>query len=266
MVEARAFGGPLLPVSGNALDADGQPGTVRYMDDDDGQPVEPPPLYTIPAAGVAVIPVNGLIGKRLSAMAILCGGCDVDQVSRALAAACADSNVATILLDINSPGGMGVGLAELSAQIAAVDAQKPVVAFTDFQCCSAAYWLAAACREIYCTPSALVGSIGAYLACEDDSEAWRMAGREKLVFNGDATYKAMGQPGKKWTQAEKDFMQARSVKATANIRAAAQAHRKLDESTMQGQTFDGDDAARLNLVDGLFNSRDELLAMLAASP
>ena len=266
LVEARAFSGPLLPVSGNAASAHDQPGIIRYLtDDDDDELPEPPPLYTTPVAGVAVIALNGIIGKRLSGLALMCGGCDVDQVARALTAAVADSNVSTILLDINSPGGMGIGLAELSTTIARIDATKPVVAFTDFQCCSAAYWLAAACREIYCTPSALVGSIGAYLACEDDSEAWRMAGRERLIFNGDAAYKAMGTPGKKWTPAEKDFMQARSVKATAAIRAAAQAHRTLDESTMQGQTFDGDDAARLHLVDGLFNSRDELLGMLANS-
>ena len=263
LLEARAFGGPMLPVAGNAAAAVSEPGVVRYYDDEREMP-EPPPLYTEETPGVAVIPVAGLIGKRLSGMALMCGGCDIDTVARALRAAAADTNVSTIVLDINTPGGMGIGLAELSTLIGIIDQVKPVVAFTDMQCCSAGYWIAAACREFYCTPSSIVGSIGAYLAFEDDSQAWQMAGRERLVFNGDATYKGMGTPGKKWTPEEKAFMQARSVKATAAIRAAAQAHRTLDESTMQGQSFDGDDAARLGLVDGLFNSREEMLAMLTA--
>lgn len=268
LVEARAYGiasGRLTdsPVAGNALSAHSEPGVIRYLDDEDDAitPVEPPPLYTM-AGNVAVIAVEGIIGKRLGWMSLMCGGCDLDVVSRALAAASADTNVSSILLDLNTPGGTGIGLPEISTQIAAIRQSKPVKAFTDYQACSAGYWLAAQCDEIYCTPSAIVGSIGAYLACVDESRAYEQAGLERLVFNGDAKYKAMGTPGKQWTPEEKAFMQARSVKATASIRAAAQLNRTLAEEDMQGQVFDGQDALAKHLVDGLVNSHEELFAKL----
>ena len=270
LVEARANGAPFgaisrMPVDGNAAAAVSEPGVIHYLDDEDLHgPVEPPPLYAMAAPGVAVIAVEGVIGKRLSSMETLCGGCDLDQVSRALTAALTDSNVNTILLDFNTPGGLGIGLQEISNLIEQVRESKPVIGFTDYACCSAGYWLAAACDEIFCTPSARVGSIGAYLAAVDCSKAWEKAGYERLIFNGDAAYKAMGTEGKEWTPEEKALMQERSVKATSQIRAAAQANRVLDPADMQGQTFDGEEALAKNLVDGLVNSREELLRMLAS--
>lgn len=267
LVKARAAAPDFasLPQRGNALASHAEPGVVAYDDGDDRDPVEPPPLYNVTAAGVAVIRVEGIIGKRLSLMETMCGACDLDTVSAALLAAVGDSNVRCVLLDFDSPGGVGVGLKELSAQIADARETLPVIAFTDYLCASAAYWLAAACDEIYCTPSAIVGSIGAYIAAEDNSKAWTMAGRERLIFNGDATYKAIGVEGKPWTDAEKALKQEQSVKATAAIRAAAQLNRELALENMQGQTFDGEEALAANLVDGLVNSREDLLARLAGA-
>lgn len=271
LVEARAFGVasgrvPETRVTGNAGAANSEPGVIHYLEDEDTllDSSIVLPMYTT-QEGVAVIDVEGIIGKRLSGMAVMCGACDLDTLSTALRAAMADSNVSAIVLDINSPGGTGIGLPEISSLIAKASQSKPIVAFTDYQACSAAYWIAAQCDAIYCTPSAVVGSIGAYIAAVDDSAAWKSEGRERLVFNGSARYKAMGTSGKAWTQEEKDFMQARSEKATAGIRAAAQTHRTLAEEDMQGQVFDGPDALTHNLVDGLVDSREELLAMLASA-
>ncbi len=267
LVESRAAGAPVFSrMTGNAAASVSEPGVIHYLEDDDdatGPALEP--LYVVAGGGIAVVRVEGVIGKRLSLMETMCGGCDLDTVAAALTAAAADGNVRAVLLDFDSPGGIGVGLPELSVQIARLREVMPVFAFSDYLMASAAYWLAAQADEIYCTPSAVVGSIGAYFAACDDSEAWKMAGKERLIFNGDATYKAMGTPGKAWTDDEKAYMQARSVKATAAIRAAAQANRVLAPETMQGQTFDGEEALGANLVDGLVNSREELLGKLATA-
>ena len=268
LVRARAVGEasgtiPTMHVAGNAAATDGEPGVARYFFGEDEEPSEPPPLYTTPYPGVAVIQVEGVISKRLSGMAARCGGYDLDTLAAALRAALADGNIEIVVLDINSPGGTGIGLPEVSTLIEQVRASKPVLMFSDYQVCSAAYWIGAQCDEMFTTPSAMVGSIGAYLAAIDQSKAFEMQGLERLVFNGNADYKAMGLPGKKWTPEEKAFMEARAAKATADIRAAAQANRTLDLADMQGQVFDGGDALAKNLVDGLVDSREEFLAMVA---
>ena len=64
-----------------------------------------------------------------------------------------------LLLRFNSPGGVASGVPELAAWLAAQTA-KPVYAYADGLCASAAYYLAAATGRVYAPATATVGSIG----------------------------------------------------------------------------------------------------------
>ena len=108
--------------------------------------------------GVAVIPVSGIITPRDDLFTILFGGTSLDRLARDFQAATDDPNVRAILFDIDSPGGVAVGPAEMSEIIR--KCQKPVWSYVGRNCCSAAYWLASATNKILCHRSSLLGSIG----------------------------------------------------------------------------------------------------------
>lgn len=109
---------------------------------------------------VAVIPVHGVITPRLDLFTLLLGGTALDCLAQDIQTALDDNEVKAILLDIDSPGGVAVGPAEMAEIINHAKSIKPLWSYTGRNCCSAAYWLAAATDKILCHKSALLGSIG----------------------------------------------------------------------------------------------------------
>lgn len=79
------------------------------------------------------------------------------------------SNVAGILLNIDSPGGQVDGTSMLSQAIKEAGRNKPVIAIIDDgMAASAAMWIASAAKEIYVTQKTdQVGSIGVYVTIAD---------------------------------------------------------------------------------------------------
>lgn len=86
-----------------------------------------------------------------------------------------NDGISAIVLEIDSPGGTVAGTEELGEEIRASD--KPVIAFVSDAAFSAAYWLAANCREIIANnTTAQVGSIGVICSYMDLSEYYKNAG------------------------------------------------------------------------------------------
>ena len=116
----------------------------------------------------AIIHVDGAIDKNLSQLDRLCtDATDLNDVDNALAAVANDRTVRNVLLMFDSPGGTVTGVPETAARIAALAEQKNVFAYCEGMCCSAAFWLASQCTQIFSTSSAQMGSVGVYLALLD---------------------------------------------------------------------------------------------------
>jgi signal peptide peptidase SppA len=210
--------------------------------------------------GIAIIYLEGIISKRTPDM--LCGPqiVDLSKLDALLDDVSADTLIDTLILDLNSPGGVVIGLQETSERLRELSNQGiRLIAYTDYQMASAAYYLAAACDEIYCAPSSVIGSIGTYCAGIDDSRAWEMEGLE-LILAKSGDLKAMGHPGKAWTPEEKAHLQERSDKCGAEFRDWVTSRRPgVEEAAMQGQWFFAKDApARLH--DGFYRDLPALLA------
>ena len=142
---------------------------------------------------VAVVPVYGLLSKRLNLMAEMSGGTSYEVLADTLDKLLADGSVKSIVLDIDSPGGEVDGLPEFAAFLRSARATKPIVAQVNSLAASAAYWIAAQASEIVVTPSGEVGSIGVYTAHQDMSGAMDQAGlRTTLISAG--RYKVEGNP------------------------------------------------------------------------
>ena len=176
LVAFRAAGGRLT-----AEEIEGRVGAVRR------EPSRQAP------SGVARIPISGVLVPKASAFNDMSGGTSAEQISGMLASAVASPDVASIVLDVDSPGGMVDGIPELAAEIRAARERKPIVAVANTEAASAAYWLASQASRVVASPSARVGSIGVITAHEDRSARDEQRGiKTKVVSAG--RYKAEGSP------------------------------------------------------------------------
>jgi protease-4 len=204
----------------------------------------------------AIIPINGVIGKHLSMLETMCGGCDLDMVSTMIDAAVADSNCTKILFNVNSPGGTVTGVPELARKIA--NCQKPTVAFTDSMCCSAALWLASQCNQFYCTESSDIGSVGVYSVYLDESRA---LDKEGVTVNAITAgkYKMTGASFRPMTDDERKMLQANVDKIYSQFKEAVTRNRVIADDDMQGQVFDGQEACEKGFCDGLVDDITDVL-------
>jgi len=212
---------------------------------------------------VAVVSIEGVIDKRVSMMDLDCyGGCDLADVDDALNQA-ADPSIKSVLLYVNTPGGSVTGTPETAARLAELAKMKPVEAYVDVMACSAGYYIASQATRIVATPSAILGSIGVYMAILDMSRALEMEGIEVQMIKA-GKWKDSGSPYRSLTDEERDRMQASVTRMHAQFKAAVKSRRpKVQDSTMEGQWMDGTEADELYLVDELTNETpDERISRL----
>ncbi|MBU3665274.1 MAG: hypothetical protein FGM15_05275 [Chthoniobacterales bacterium] len=189
------------------------------------------------------------------------GATDTEEVMAAVNEAAEREDVQAIVLDIDSPGGSVNGTPELAAAVAAASKAKTVYAFSAGQMCSAAYWVASQCDAVYATPSARVGSIGVILPVVDSSEAFAKAGLKMEVFAA-GKFKSAGTPGTSLTEEQKDWLQSEVEEIAADFRTAVLYRgRKIPDEAMEGQTFSGRRAMRLNM-SGMVDGRAQVMARL----
>ena len=157
--------------------------------------VEPP--AEVPAAqnGVAVIPLSGVItphGGGMLGMLLGMGG-GLAEFTAQLAAAATAPEVKQIVLDVDSPGGLIDQVPETAAVMAAVRERKPITAVASTQMASAAYWIGAQASELVVTPSGEVGSVGVYMMHVDESSALESHGIN-VTLTSAGRYKTEGNP------------------------------------------------------------------------
>jgi signal peptide peptidase SppA len=219
------------------------------------------PVMTV-ENGLATIPIHGVVGNRLGTIEKSCGAVGVEDISNDLQSALVDPSVKAILLDINSPGGTVTGVPELANEIAFAATKKPIYGFTDGQMASAAYWIGSSARWLYASQSADIGSIGVYLPWIDQSAAYAMEGlKVDLIKNSGGTYKGAGFPGTSLTEDQRDQLQDSVDHIFLMFAEHVMSNRKINEEALRGQTFMGDHAAAMNLIDGV-KTRSEVLEII----
>lgn len=228
-----------------------------FMGDPDGQE-EPECFQRI--GSIARIRISGIIGKHMSTLETMCGGCDLATVQAALAAAIADPAISTILLDINSPGGTVIGVPEFAAMVRRARETKQVAAFTEGLMCSAAMWIGSQADTIFATSSARVGSIGVYRTWLDDSAALAQEGIRRELFEA-GIHKAAGL--RPITEEERAIFQAEVDQIHAQFKAEVTTQRPgVPDAAMQGLTYWGAAAQENKLVDAFVDCLEDLIAVL----
>ena len=209
----------------------------------------------------AIVTVSGVVGKRLGFFEKLMGGTDYDEISAALHEASARDDVRNIVLHLDTPGGGGIGLPEIAAQVAAIS--KPVFAFTDTMMASAGYWIGSQADAVYSTPSAKVGSIGAVIVHQDVSGLLeRMGIKTKAFFKG--AHKIDNASFKPLTKAEEQALKERiDVVYGIFVEAVKRARKnKTNAEVFESRLYDGTEALELGLTDGHISGLPQLLELI----
>lgn len=227
------------------------------------------PLYEI-RNGAAIIDVEGVLTKGFSFFSFLFGGTSMRDVSRAFAAALDDEAAEAIVLNIDSPGGTVDGTQELAGEIFAARGKKPIIAYSDGQVTSAAYWIASAADELYLSGDTVVaGSIGVVATHVDYSRANEMsgvkvteitAGKFKRIASNEAP---LSVEGRQSMQEIVDYLYSVFVEAVAKNRGVF----VEDALAMaDGKLFFGAQAVEIGLADGIITMEGLINKMSGGAP
>ena len=204
--------------------------------------------------GVYVLPIKGAIVKHTSYNYI-----GTQRYIAYLRELDRDERVSSIVLDIDSGGGMVSGTAELAHAISAIE--KPIVAYTNGMLCSAAYWIASSCDAIVSSPFAdAIGSIGTLLQYEDYRgilEKW--GARLYEVYAPQSSLK--NKPWRELAAGKAEGVEQRLEAITDRFVAHVKGRRpqlKDDGAVFKGQSYTPEEALAIGLVDQLM-SLEELL-------
>lgn len=121
--------------------------------------------------GVAVIPVTGPIFRYANLMTRISGATSTEVLATDIQTALDDPSIKSIVLNIDSPGGVASGMNELASLIYQGREKKKIVAYIGGTGASAAYWIASAAHEIVIDDIGMAGSIGAALTVKLDKTA-----------------------------------------------------------------------------------------------
>lgn len=163
------------------------------------------PAYAT-SGSVAVLPLIGTIIPRGNILTDSSGVTSVQGFTRSFREAMRDESVGSILIEVDSPGGVVDGVPELADEIRAARGTKPIVAHANTMAASAAYWIASAADELVVTPSGEVGSIGVFTVHYDQSGLLQQMGIQP-TFISAGRYKVEGNPFEPLGQEAREYIQ-----------------------------------------------------------
>lgn len=162
----------------------------------------------VAGGSVAVISLQGVITPRggLLSMLLGIGGGGLQGFRTSFREALSDESVSSVLLVVDSPGGLIDLVPETAAEIRGARGTKPIVAIANTDAASAAYWIASQADELVVTPSGQVGSIGVFVRHEDFSRMDEMMGVKTTLIRA-GKFKAEANPFEPLNDAAKGHLQ-----------------------------------------------------------
>ncbi len=231
-----------------------------------GKPLNNQPQGYEVIDGVSVIPVDGVLSKRMNLFSQISGGASTDLLARDFKAALADPSVKAIVLAIDSPGGTVDGTVDIARLVFESRGTKPIVAYTDGTMASAAYWIGSATDKVYIGNDAtLVGSIGVVAMHTDISKAEEQRGiKTTEIYAGKykriaSQYASLSEEGRAYLQDRVDYLYSVFISAVADYRGVPV--EKVLKHLADGKVFSGKQAIEAGLVDGV-STLDALIADL----
>lgn len=218
--------------------------------------------------GVAILPLYGFLCPKANMVTEYSGGTSLEAYGRMFRQSVADQSVGSVVLDIDSPGGLTYGVEELWAEIFAARKVKRVVACVNPSAGSGAYWIATAAEEIVAAPSGDMGSIGCFVLHEDISAHLAAEGiKVEIIRAGE--YKVEDNPFEPLTKQARAYIQAQIDACYAKFLRDVARGRGVSASTAstrfgQGRMLLAADALAAGMADRL-GTLSETVARLQPS-
>jgi len=212
--------------------------------------------------GTAIIPLYGPITARSDLFSFFFGGTSLADLAKDFQTALDDDQVKAILFDVDSPGGVALGPAEMADAIFKARGKKPIWSYVGRNCSSAAYWIASATEKIIANPSALLGSIGVVTTIpvqeQPDSEGYKnieiVSSNAKQKRPDPRTEEGMAEIKRELNDLESQFIE--SIAKYRNVSVNT-----VKNDFGQGGVLIGKSAVASGMADSL-GSYEEVLAEL----
>lgn len=218
-------------------------------------PAAEAPVGQARAGRVALVPLRGVLVPRAGGLlAELFGLGGVEGFEQRLRAAAVDPRVSSIVVPVDSPGGLVAAIPETAAAMRAVRAAKPIVAVASYLAASAAYWLASQADELVVTPSGSVGSVGAMVEHVDLSRALDREG-VKVTYVHAGKHKVEGNPYEPLGKEARAYLQGIVDRALDRFAADVAAGRGVGVADVkgprfgEGRMFDAEEAVERGMAD-----------------
>lgn len=221
--------------------------------------------------GVAVIPVAGVLRDAVDYMVKFGGATSYQLLERDFQSALANDQIKSIIFYCNSPGGSAIGCKRVADSIFSARGKKPIVAYVQGQCCSACYYIGAACDRIEATADSMVGSIGTIMPHMEmagyiEAEGYGVT----VITNGDSPKKGHGNQYEKLTPEGKATLQSFIDSYGKPFIADVARYRATSVETVianfgQGDAIRADVAVGANLIDSVVTDFNQTLSRLTGS-
>ena len=213
--------------------------------------------------GLAFIPMRGTLVHRNGDSWY--GTRGYDDIRREFDAAQADPDVAGIVFDIHSGGGMVYGNFELAEHIRKGRDTKPSLSVVNAGAMSGAYSLGSSAKRMVSTPSGDSGSIGVLTMHVDLSKALEKFGVSiSLIHAGE--HKVDGNPFSPLPDNVRADMQARLDGMWQKFISVVAVNREMSEQAVrdtQARVYQADDAVKIGLVDAVMSPQDAIASFRA---
>ena len=213
--------------------------------------------------GLAFIPMRGTLVHRNGDPWY--GTRGYDDIRREFDAAVADPDVAGIVFDIHSGGGMVYGNFELAEHIRKSRDEKPSLSVVNAGAMSGAYSLGSSAKRMVSTPSGDSGSIGVLTMHVDMSKALEKFGVAiSLIHAGE--HKVDGNPFNPLPDNVRADMQARLDGMWQKFISTVAVNRGMSEQAVrdtQARVYQADEAVKIGLVDAVMSPQDAIASFRA---
>ncbi len=217
--------------------------------------------YRVTDDHIAVVPVQGVLLDRGEWLGDRSGWMtSYEGLAEQFRRIAKDEAIGTVILDIDSGGGMAAGLFDLTSELEALKKTKRVVAVAANFAASAAYAIGCAAHEFYTARLGTVGSIGVISIHTSWAEALTSMGVEATIIHAGA-HKPNGNMFQPLSHMARAEMSGQCDLIYDRFCAHVARHRRLDEATVRGteaRVYMGEEGVKAGLVCGV-KSFEEVL-------
>jgi len=201
--------------------------------------------------GTAIVEVHGILIDRAPYIGSFWGLSSYERLAEQCRRIKTNDDVKCVVLDLDTPGGMVLGIEACGRAIADLAEKKPVYALANNMACSAGYWLACVADEVSVTPNGELGNIGVISSRVSYAEKLERDGITARVFSAGAA-KSDARMISALTDGEAAEAQYQAERMYGQFIRHVAGHRGMSEDAVRNtdaRCFWGDDAVAAGLAD-----------------